>query len=357
LYNTNNKYFSTSLLQWYDSNSRDLPWRKTNDLYKIWLSEVMLQQTRVDTVIPYYMKWLEKYKTIKSVAEADGQKLLKLWEGLGYYSRCRNFHKACKIIVNDFIGEIPLDYQKFRSLPGVGDYTASAVFSIGLNKTYPALDGNVRRVMARVLRIKNITKQNKKRIYNTLIKWMDKERPGDINQALMDLANKICCVDHALCSTCPIDEICMANNMSIPESYPAKLEKKVIPHKEFVAGMICQGNKFLITKRNENALLGGLWEFPGWEIVSSETPIGALRRKIKEEWAIDINIKNKVGYVKHAYSHFKITLTLYQCQTQESVKIMNKEYRWITPSEIQYFPFPKSNHKLFNLLNSNGWNV
>jgi len=187
LYNTNNKYFSTSLLQWYDSNSRDLPWRKTNDLYKIWLSEVMLQQTRVDTVIPYYLKWLEKYKTIKSVAEADGQKLLKLWEGLGYYSRCRNFHKACKIIVNDFIGEIPLDYQKFRSLPGVGDYTASAVFSIGLNKTYPALDGNVRRVMARVLRIKNITKRNKKRIYNTLIKWMDKERPGEIRFVVLTM--------------------------------------------------------------------------------------------------------------------------------------------------------------------------
>ena len=140
MYNTSNNYFSTSLLHWYDSNSRDLPWRKTNDLYKIWLSEVMLQQTRVDTVIPYYKKWVEKFKTIKSVALADGQTLLKLWEGLGYYSRCRNFHKACKIIVNDFIGEFPLDYQKFRSLPGVGDYTASAVFSIGLKQNYPALD-------------------------------------------------------------------------------------------------------------------------------------------------------------------------------------------------------------------------
>ena len=223
MYNTNKNYFSNSLLCWYDSNSRDLPWRKTNDLYKIWLSEVMLQQTRVDTVIPYYLKWLEKYKTIKSVAEAEGQKLLKLWEGLGYYSRCRNFHKACKIILNDFIGEIPLDYQKFRSLPGVGDYTASAVFSIGFNKTYPALDVNVRRVMARVLRIKNITKRNDKRIYNTLIKWMDKERPGDINQALMDLANKICRFNHAECSICPIGEICMANKMSTPESYPCLL--------------------------------------------------------------------------------------------------------------------------------------
>jgi len=167
---------------------RDLPWRKTNDLYKIWLSEVMLQQTRVDTVVPYYLKWVKKYKSIKSVSEADEQKLLKLWEGLGYYSRCRNFHKACKVIANDCDGEVLSDYLKFRALPGVGDYIASAVFSIGLKQTYPAIDGNVKRVMARVLRIKNITKRNKKRIKNTLFEWMEPERPGDINQALMDLS-------------------------------------------------------------------------------------------------------------------------------------------------------------------------
>jgi A/G-specific adenine glycosylase len=317
----------------------------------------MLQQTRVDTVVPYYLRWVEKYKSIKSVAKANDLKLLKLWEGLGYYSRCRNFHKACKIIVNDYGGEIPSDYKKFLLLPGVGDYTASAVFSIGLKQTYAATDGNVRRVMARVLRIKNITNHNKKRINNTLIKWMDRERPGDINQALMDLANKICRADHAQCSTCPIDEICMANKMSIPESYPARVKKKIIPHKEIVAGIIWQRDKFLITKRTENGLLGGLWELPGGEIVFSETPIEALRRQIKEEWNIDINIKKKVGCVKHAYSHFKITLTLYQCQTQESVKSMNKEYRWITPAEIKNFPFPKSNHKLFNVLNSDDWSV
>jgi len=149
----------------------------------------------------------------------------------------------------------------------------------------------------------------------------------------------------------------MASKMSIPESYPARVKKKIIPHKEIVAGIIFQRDKFLITKRTENALLGGLWELPGGEIVSSETPIGALRRQIKEEWDIDINIKKKVGYVKHAYSHFKITLTLYQCQTQGSVKSVDKGYRWITPIEINNFPFPKSNHKLFKLLNSSGWNV
>ena len=357
MYNTNKYYFSNSLLQWYDSYRRDLPWRKTNDLYKIWISEVMLQQTRVNTVIPYYLRWVEKYDSIKTVAKADELKLLKLWEGLGYYSRCRNFHKSCKIIVNDYDGEFPSDYQKFLLLPGVGDYTASAVFSIGLKQAYAAIDGNVRRVMARVLGIKNITKRNKNRIHSTLIKWMDRERPGDINQALMDLATKICRVDHAKCSSCPIDEICMASKMSIPESYPARIKRKEIPHKEIVAGIIWHRQKFLITKRKENALLGGLWEFPSAEIVSSETPIGALRRQIKEKWDMDIIIKKKVGYVKHAYSHLKITLTLYRCQSQESVKCMNNEYRWITPTEIKNFPFPKSNHKLFKVLNSNGWNV
>jgi len=257
LYNTNNSYFSNSLLHWYDSNSRDLPWRITNDLYKIWISEVMLQQTRVDTVVPYYLRWVEKYKSIKSVAKADDLKLLKLWEGLGYYSRCRNFHKACKIIVNDYGGEIPSDYQKFRLLPGVGDYTASAVFSIGLKQTYAAIDGNVRRVMARVLRIKNITKRNKKRINNTLIKWMDRERPGDINQALMDLANKICRVDHAQCSTCPIDEICMANKMSIPESYPARVKKKIYHIKRLLLALSGRGGNFSLPNEQKTHYLVG----------------------------------------------------------------------------------------------------
>ena len=186
---------------------------------------------------------------------------------------------------------------------------------------------------------------------------MDPERPGDINQALMDLANRICRVDHAHCSICPIDEICMAEKMTIPESYPAKVKKKVIPHKDIVTGIIWRGKKFLITKRSENALLRGLWDLPGGEIESNEPPIGALRRNIKEECDIDINIKKEIGYIKHAYSHFKITQTLFQCQTQESVKSINKEYRWITPIEVNNYPFPKSNHKLFTILNSYGWNV
>ena len=170
-------------------------------------------------------------------------------------------------------------------------------------------------------------------------------------------ANSICRGDHAHCSICPIDEICMAEKMSIPESYPAKVKKKVIPHKDIVTGIIWRGKKFLITKRSKNALLRGLWELPGGEFESNETPIEALRRKIKEECDIDINIEKEVGYVKHAYSHFKITQTLFQCQTKGSVKSINKEYRWITPIEVNNYPFPKSNHKLFNILNSDGWNV
>ena len=357
MYNTNNTYFSDNLLHWYDSNKRDLPWRKTNDLYKIWLSEVMLQQTRVNTVVPYYLLWVKKYKSIKTVAKADYQNLLKLWEGLGYYSRCRNFYKSCLIIINDYDGKIPLDYLTFRSLPGVGDYIASAVLSIGQNQPHPAIDSNVKRVMARVLKIKHVTKRNNRRIRNRLIKWMDPERPGDINQALMDLANKICRVDHAYCNTCPIDKVCMAEKMSIPESYPTKLNKKIIPHKEIVAGIIWQREKFLITKRPENALLGGLWEFPSAEIQFNETPIGALRRQISKDFNIYINIGKKLGHVKHAYSHFKITLTLYQCKTNRSVKNIYKEYKWIIPTEVNNYPFPKSNHKLFKLLDSYDWNL
>ena len=175
------------LLLWYSKNKRLLPFRKTNDPYKIWLSEVMLQQTKMKTVIPYYKRWLKRYPTLQSAAEARTDSLLKLWEGLGYYQRCRNYHRALKIVVNNYKGKIPSSYNHFIDLPGVGDYTAGAVLSIAFNKPIPAIDGNVKRVMSRILGIKNLTLYNKRRIKKTIYKFIPTGNPGDFNQALMEL--------------------------------------------------------------------------------------------------------------------------------------------------------------------------
>ena len=181
MYNTN---ISKEILCWYDKNKRDLPWRKTNDPYKIWLSEVMLQQTKVETVIPYYNNWLKNYKTIQSVAQANLDELLKIWEGMGYYSRCKNFYHAAKEIIYKYNGTIPNQFDVFKSLPGVGDYIAGAVMSIAFNHPHPSIDGNHRRVISRILGIKNVSRYNKNRIYNYLKKIVEIDRPGDLSAAL-----------------------------------------------------------------------------------------------------------------------------------------------------------------------------
>jgi len=181
-----NKTFTQSLLRWYKEEKRDLPWRTTKNPYRIWLSEVMLQQTQVDTVIPYYNRWLEECPTLHDVAEKDLQEVLKLWEGLGYYSRCRNFHKSVQIVVESHDGVIPSDWVQFRALPGVGDYTAAAVLSIVFRQPIPAIDGNVKRVTARILGIKKLTHYNQNRINNRLSQWIDSDHPGAFNQAMMD---------------------------------------------------------------------------------------------------------------------------------------------------------------------------
>ena len=189
MYNTNN---IDSILKWYDIHKRSLPWRITNDPYKIWLSETMLQQTQVNIVIPYYKKWINKYPTVQSVANANLDSLLKLWEGMGYYSRCRNFYNAANIIINHHNGKIPDDKKIFQLLPGVGEYISGAVLSIAFNKQYPAMDGNQKRVISRLLGLKKLSKHNELRIKKKLKLLVNCNRPGDINQALMDIGSSIC---------------------------------------------------------------------------------------------------------------------------------------------------------------------
>ena len=213
--------FTSSLLKWYNREKRILPFRDIKNPYKIWLSEVMLQQTQVETVIPYFERWVKKYPTLHSVAIEDDEKLLKVWEGLGYYSRCRNFHKAIKIVMEKYDGSIPKKWNEFCALPGVGDYTAAAVLSIAFQQSYPVMDGNVKRVMARILGLKNLTKRNLIRIQGRLKKLISIEKPGDFNQAMMELGAKICFPKNPNCGKCPIQKSCYAFDSGSPESYPA----------------------------------------------------------------------------------------------------------------------------------------
>ncbi len=353
MYNTS---FNETLLPWYTQHRRNLPWRQTTDPYAIWLSEIMLQQTQVDTVIPYYHRWLRRYPTIEAVAEAELESLLKLWEGLGYYQRCRHFWEAAKQVRNRFRGKIPQRYDDFRSLPGVGDYTAAAVLSIAFGQPYPVLDGNVKRFMARYRGIRYFTPTNLRRITAFLANQIRQNNPGDFNQAIMEIGARICRPRKPLCADCPVQSTCRAFARGQVESYPRKTVKKPIPEEEVVVGLLWKDNRFLITRRKETGHLGGLWELPGGKVEAGEALEAALKREFWEECGVNISVGNRVGVVRHAYSHFKIHLTLFHCYPLKGTTVSPiQPFRWIFPSDINSYPFPKANHKLFSLCNSQEW--
>ena len=338
-----------TLLNWYDDNKRALPFRGSKDPYKIWLSEVMLQQTQVSTVLPFYNKWIRRFPGSFSLIKENFNTVLKYWEGLGYYRRCNNFYEANKIVVQDFKGRVPKEKTQFMTLPGVGEYTASAVMSIAFNQPYPVIDVNVKRVMARLLGIKNITFYNEKRIKRFLETNICKHNPGDFNQAMMDLGALVCKPTKPCCDDCPLQQNCYAYKSQNPEYYPIKKRSKKTPHYDISIGIIWRENKFYIQKRNIEKMLGGLWEFPGGKIKKSETKRMALKREIKEECGIQVKVLKRIGSVKHSYSHFKITIYCYYCKEIDASLKLNQNARMITFDEIKKYPFPKANHKIFKL--------
>ena len=344
-------------MKWYDQNKRDLPWRKYNDLYHVYLSEVMLQQTKVETVIPYYKRWLKKYPTIESVALSNLDDLLKLWEGLGYYSRCVNFYKSCIILYSQYNSQLPYNITDFLKLPGVGNYISAAVYSIVDKLPSPAVDANVTRVISRILAIRNLTPYNRRRIFNVLQKFIDRERPGDVNQALMDLGSSICTPINTECIICPVSQFCKAKKTLLPFGYPIKINKSIKNIKHFIAAIIWYNKEFLIMKRPVNSMLGGLWELPNTQIDLKISDDIQLFNYIKNSLNFTIRIQNKICTIKHSYSHFDIRVSLYHCRIND-INIKNmKDVCWIRPKDINNYAFSKSNHKLFKILNTNGWTI
>jgi len=356
LYNTiKNIEFSRNLLSWFNKNKRQLPWRKTKDPYKIWLSEVMLQQTQVETVIPYYVKWVKRFPSIHHVANSKSDSLLKYWEGLGYYRRCINFHQSCKIIVSEGNGKFPDELEQFLKLPGVGIYTASAVLSISYNYPIPLIDANVNRVISRFLAKDNIVLGDKNLFLSFLNKIISKTQPGTFNEGLMELGSQICKNTNPLCNDCPINYNCKSNQMGIQSLFPKRIKKKKKPLIKVVTGIIWNKDKFYIQKRLNKKHLSNLWEFPGSKLKSNENLKVALKRGVMKDAGTNIIIKNKIKTIKHDYSSFSIELTLFNCIIDGIIDNHNCDYNFIKPSEINLYAFPKANHKLFDYIKKNGW--
>jgi len=344
-----NRFLRTQLLAWYHKNSRPLPWRKSSNPYHIWVSEVMLQQTQVNTVIPYYRNFLRHFPDISRLARSDLQVVLKVWEGMGYYARARNLHQAAQIVVEDFNGAIPDTWEDFRKLPGVGDYIAAAVLSIVFNRPYPVVDGNVKRVLSRLLKINTpvTTAGSIKRFKTAAADLLDQNHPGMFNQAMMELGALICKSRNPACDGCPLQKMCQAYRTDTVAEYPKRLKRRSTPQYQIAVGVVFKNSRVLITRRKPEGLLGGLWEFPGGKIKANETAENACVREIKEEVNIDVAVDHHLTQVKHAYSHFKITMDVFCCRYLSGrVKLKGPvDHRWIRLQQIDNFPVPKANHK------------
>ena len=337
----------SELLNWFYQNKRTLPWRRGRTPYRVWVSEIMLQQTQVNTVIPYYKKWIKKYPTLKSFKESNFDDVIKIWEGLGYYSRCHNMFNAAKLINSTF----PNNYDDLINLPGIGDYTAKTILAIAFKKNLVGIDTNLERIGYRILGLKTKTKRNKKRVVEYLEKNQCANNPGDYNEALMDLGSSLCKASITYCNQCPLKNICKAYASSSPILYPTPKVRKKIPIYDVAVSVIEYKNKILITKRLNKNFLPGLWEFPGGKIEKNETAIETIVREVKEETNLTVSNPIFLGNIKHKYSHFGVNISLF-ISFPKSIKSLNlsQEYRWIRMKDILNYPLPKANHKMLDIL-------
>lgn len=343
-----------ALSQWFEAEARDLPWRKTQDPYLIWISEIMLQQTRVDQGLPYYHRFTKAFPALKDLADAPLDAVLKQWEGLGYYTRARNLHKAARHVMREYNGELPRQAELLQLLPGIGPYTAGAIASIAFGENVPVVDGNVSRVIARLFNIETSLEEavTTKRLWELAATLLPRREPGAFNEAMMELGARVCTPRNPSCLECPFSSHCVALAKRVQEQRPVRKKKKAVPHHEIVVAAISRDGAYLIAKRPPEGLLGGLWEFPGGKVGPGERHQQALERECLEELGIAVKVGGLVATVKHAYTHFKVTLNVYKCVVSKGTPKakLHSELRWASPQEFESFAFPKANHKFLALL-------
>jgi len=338
--------FRRRLAAWYGRHQRSLPWRETKDPYRIWISEIMLQQTQVDTVIPYYHRFLKSFPTVFALGAAPLQDVLKAWENLGYYSRARNIHAAARIIVDRFGGRIPDTLTEIKKLPGVGEYTAGAILSIAHEQALPAVDGNVRRILSRVFAIRKPVGDpgEQKKLRELAAILVPAGHPGDFNQALMDLGATICRAKTPNCPDCPVASLCRARLLDLQGILPITRKAPAIPHRLAAAAVIHNPEGLvLVVQRPATGLLASLWKLPGGFIDDIKNIKTGLQQSVKEELGISIRVGNKRGEVHHTYTHFRATLQAYDCRLLKGGPEAPgcPEWRWATPADLKKLPLSK----------------
>ena len=360
--------FRQKLLAWYDENKRDLPWRRSKNPYHIWVSEIMLQQTRVDTVIPYYERFLDWFPTVESLANSPEERLLKAWEGLGYYSRVRNMQTAAQQIMSEFEGKFPYTYEGISSLKGIGPYTAGAISSIAFNLPQPAVDGNVMRVLARLFEVNHdIGNPSNRKLFQAMMEVLiDPDRPGDFNQALMDLGSDIEAPVNPRPQESPVKDFSAAYQHGTMDRYPIKAPKKK-PIPIYLKALVVQNSQgqFLLEKNESEKLLAGFWHFPLIEVdeFSDQTqdldlfsqvaePILELgpspQESFEQDYDLEVDWQDlRFEEVKHVFSHRKWHIQIIAGQVTETQEYADREVLWLRPEEFSNYPIAKPQQKIW----------
>ncbi len=345
-----NTPFATQLLNWYAHNKRVLPWRDHPDPYAVWISEIMLQQTRVETVIAYFQRWLAAFPTVFELAAAPQQTVLNLWEGLGYYSRARNLHKAAQTVVEKYGGQLPQTAAELQKLVGIGRYTAAAIASMAFGEDVAALDGNIRRVLSRVFNIETPARaaETETRLWALAQANLPPGQAGDYNQAIMDLGAIICLPKKPQCAACPVASICESQALGLQEARPVKKKKAKIPHYTVAAAVFQRDGKIFLAQRPPKGLLGGMWEFPGGKKEPHEDLPACLRREICEELGVKIDVGPAFGVYQHAYTHFKVTLHAFLCHLNGAEPQISEHTaaHWVQPDHLDDYPMGKIDRQI-----------
>ncbi len=342
------------LLAWYGENARDLPWRTTEDPYAIWVAEIMLQQTRVETVLPYYRHWMARFPTVESLAEAPPEEVLRLWEGLGYYRRAHNLHRSARIVAENHGGQFPAASEELRRLPGVGRYTAAAIAAMAFGQPTVALDGNLRRVLSRLVKLENDPRspEGERTLARLASAALPDHQASAFNQALMDLGALVCTPKAPTCDRCPLADHCQALRQGVQEQLPVRAARAETPLRQMVAGVILHRGKTLIGRRAAGGLLGGLWGYPHGELEPDESPTRGLRRIMREEFGLQLTEAEALLPLAHAYTHFRVELHPFLCSIKGR-RAKNGRFRelsWVAPNELDQHPMGKLDRKLSALL-------
>lgn len=332
---------------WFAAQARDLPWRRDRRPYAVWVSEAMLQQTRVETVIPYFHKWMARFPDPTALAAATEQEVLKVWEGLGYYARVRNLHRAARMIRDQYGGCVPEDPETLARLPGIGPYTLAAVGSLAFGAKLAVLDGNVERVLTRLLAMDTpIQPRLKKDLQALSLRLMGAVPPGVYNEAMMEVGATVCTPRNPKCAACPLRPACRGFRTGCPERFPVKVPKAPIPVVEVCAAVAWRdAETFLIAQRHPNGLLGGMWEFPGGKREAAETDAACVRRELQEELGIEVVVCEYFLRVRHTFTHFRLRMNLYHCAVppRAAPRCLDcADFKWVRLEDCAAYPFGKA---------------